>query len=702
MLQRFDSEISDENEQTTEEETTTAFLTQLSSWDPEEMSEQLQQRVDASTRAIMKVVQAFDRIVQRNSKISSALNGEESLESAVKATNIELTNENKNLHILTTALHKQLRELQLQYNESTAENERLEKKNEELQDNCWDFEVKLNRLRHREEQLEKNLEKANERIIVLENQLETGGTSEGSPKDGVASTSTSVKKTTKGNFGRMDSTGKMDELQEKLEDQEKLAGTRLDELTELNTKYKEALMEIEKLKMQLQCLPSEVVTETAEYKCLQSHFSVLYNETMQLKAQLEETKNQLQTSKNNHLRQIEHMESEELSMQRRLRTEVIQLEDNLAQVRREHEMLKLEYEQMVAANEQTAPINREMRNLITSLQSHNSQLKTEVNRQKKKFKDCCHEINKLRQELSHYSHVKQSSSSTPSVTASNVPLMTSNVETQPSLVSSDAPQSFSASVSPVKSESATKIETQAIKTEPTESTVVTTPAESGSDTQSSMDAVSVTSVKKEVPEDVAVSASAASNLDDRKAYNDLKAQMSQLSRKHETLKSMYETSQKQVSSLKKQLSAKNQTEATNLSTDIKPTTSGGSAVVPSKTDKPLTLEEYAALNNKLKEKLRGLEKALQQQKLAQQQHEDALLSEMEVTGNAYENMQETNVRLVQQLREKDAANFKLMSDMIKSQQIQKLLKEEKECLTDQVVALNAQVSCFIGLFIMVD
>ena len=108
-------------------------------------------------------------------------------------------------------------------------------------------------------------------------------------------------------------------------------------------------MEVEKLKMNLQCLPGEVVTETAEYKCLQSHFSVLYNETMQLKQQLEDAKNQLQTAKNTHLRQIEHMEAEELSMQRRLRTEVIQLEDNLAQVRREYEMLQLELKQIMAA-----------------------------------------------------------------------------------------------------------------------------------------------------------------------------------------------------------------------------------------------------------------------------------------------------------------------------------------------------------------
>lgn len=52
--------------------------------------------------------------------------------------------------------------------------------------------------------------------------------------------------------------------------------------------------------------------ETTEYKCLQSQFSVLYNESMQLKTQLDEVRQQLQTSKNAHLRNIELMEVSEV------------------------------------------------------------------------------------------------------------------------------------------------------------------------------------------------------------------------------------------------------------------------------------------------------------------------------------------------------------------------------------------------------
>ena len=75
---------------------------------------------------------------------------------------------------------------------------------------------------------------------------------------------------------------------------------------------------------------------------------------------------------------------------------------------------------------------------------------------------------------------------------------------------------------------------------------------------------------------------------------------------------------------------------------------------------------------------------LQKQVAAQKQEEEALLNEMEVTGQAFEDMQEQNSRLIQQLREKDDANFKLMSERIKAQQVHKLQREEKDMLVEQV------------------
>ena len=48
-----------------------------------------------------------------------------------------------------------------------------------------------------------------------------------------------------------------------------------------------------------------------------------------------------------------------------------------------------------------------------------------------------------------------------------------------------------------------------------------------------------------------------------------------------------------------------------------------------------------------------------------------------------------------QLREKDDANLKLMSERIKSNQIQRLAREERDMLIQQVNTLSTQVSYMI-------
>nr|XP_053648269.1 E3 ubiquitin-protein ligase Bre1-like [Cherax quadricarinatus] len=93
-------------------------------------------------------------------------------------------------------------------------------------------------------------------------------------------------------------------------------------------------------------------------------------------------------------------------------------------------------------------------------------------------------------------------------------------------------------------------------------------------------------------------------------------------------------------------------------------------------------------------KIKQLEESVHQlhrQVAVQKQEEETLLNEMEVTGQAFEDMQEQNIRLIQQLREKDDANFKLMSERIKSNQIHQLANEERNVLQEQTNTLTTQV-----------
>lgn len=125
------------------------------------------------------------------------------------------------------------------------------------------------------------------------------------------------------------------------------------------------------------------------------------------------------------------MQNDEVALQRKVRTEVFQLEDTLAQVRKEYEMLRIEFEQTLAANEQagdwrvqagwktrcissadmatkrwlalfvphslsfSGPINREMRHLISTLQTHNQQMKGEVVKYKIRLRETQAELNQV-------------------------------------------------------------------------------------------------------------------------------------------------------------------------------------------------------------------------------------------------------------------------------------------------------------------
>lgn len=63
----------------------------------------------------------------------------------------------------------------------------------------------------------------------------------------------------------------------------------------------------------------------------------------------------------------------------------------------------------------------------------------------------------------------------------------------------------------------------------------------------------------------------------------------------------------------------------------------------------------------------------------------------QVIGQAFEDVQEQNVNLVKNLREKDDASLKLMSERLKSSQLARLLKEDKQLLEEQIRLLKAKI-----------
>uniref|UniRef100_A0A2K5RD11 E3 ubiquitin protein ligase n=1 Tax=Cebus imitator TaxID=2715852 RepID=A0A2K5RD11_CEBIM len=390
--------------------------------------------------------------------------------------------------------------------------------------------------------------------------------------------------------------------------------------------------------------------------------------------------------------------SDELGLQKKLRTEVIQLEDTLAQVRKEYEMLRIEFEQNLAANEQAGPINREMRHLISSLQNHNHQLKGDAQRYKRKLREVQAEIGKLRAQPSGSTH------STPNLGHSedsglNVPAP-GKEESGPGPVSTPENRK---EMAPMPGTTTT---TSSVKKEELVS--------SEEDVQALIPGAQGPSFRGREPEarpkrelreregpglgplPVASGLSRAerekAKVEEakRKESELLKGLRAELKKAQESQKEMkllldmYKSAPKEQRDKVQLMAAerKAKAEVDELRSRIRELEERDR-----RESKKIADEDALRRIRQAEEQIEHLQRKLG----ATKQEEEALLSEMDVTGQAFEDMQEQNGRLLQQLREKDDANFKLMSERIKANQIHKLLREEKDELGEQVLGLKSQV-----------
>lgn len=175
------------------------------------------------------------------------------------------------------------------------------------------------------------------------------------------------------------------DLKVQLSDQTELANNRLKELEQLNEQLKDALVNIDRLKYEAKCIPKDTIIESPEYKTLQSHFSVLYNEATQLKTQLVESRQLMIDMKNAHSRQIERMEAEELRIQRELRTNLIDLELCLSQARDQIAETRRENERLDKANETTIKLDTELKKSLNNHKIQLAQKNNDIQRLKRKI-----------------------------------------------------------------------------------------------------------------------------------------------------------------------------------------------------------------------------------------------------------------------------------------------------------------------------
>lgn len=236
---------------------TTSFLTQLSTWDKEELDDKLANRVQVSKRAVAKIVQVIDRLMQRNEKFTTILKGESEddcitvpdIEQTLKETQIEIMDENKNLQSLNTSLHEKYHTISLKLKELQDTMTGKETEAAELQNQIDDLQYELEKVRLRNDKLENHLAEAIEKIKTL-HQLHGD-----QPSKNAATPSTSGS----GSSGKPSSTTTnvatqhLEDLQKELEECRELANNRLQELDKLHQTHRETLKEVEKLKMDVSC-----------------------------------------------------------------------------------------------------------------------------------------------------------------------------------------------------------------------------------------------------------------------------------------------------------------------------------------------------------------------------------------------------------------------------------------------------------------
>ncbi|XP_044159017.1 E3 ubiquitin-protein ligase BRE1B isoform X2 [Bufo gargarizans] len=629
-------------------ESSLTFLATLACSTTEEIELQLQERMEFSKRAVSCILETSNKLHGRVQALCERLHTAdcEQMDETSRTLNKDLFSENHKLQDLATILQEKHHRISLQHHELQDRVTSSETKVSEMERSIEDLQWDIEKLRKHEQKLNRHLAEALEQLNSGSHISGSSGSFQG------GQTTLTVQK--------------FEMLNAELEQNQELANSRMYELEKLQNELQAAVRLKEKLKLDLRTLPEEAVRSTQDFRCLQSQFSLLYNESLQVKTQLDEARALLLSTKNSHLRHIERMESEELSVQKKLRTEVIQLEDTLAQVRKEYEMLRIEFEQNLAANEQAGPINREMRHLIGSLQNHNHQLKGDVQRYKRKVRDAQGEM-RLQAPQCPASTLSSAEVTTPAIKEEEP--AAADVKKEPPVVVARDPE-MPTTPEVKKEEDEQKKELERSKTRERE-----------------LEREREKEREKERERERDKQKGEDTKRKDSDILKQLRAELKKAQESQKEMKlllDMYKSAPKEQRDKVQLMAAERKTKAEVEELRLRVQ----ALEEKDRRERKKLADEEALRKIKLaEEQIDHLQRKLS----ATKQEEEALLSEMDVTGQAFEDMQEQNIRLMQQLREKDDANFKLMSERIKSNQIHKLLREEKEELAEQVQGLKTQV-----------
>ncbi|XP_065214873.1 E3 ubiquitin-protein ligase BRE1B-like [Planococcus citri] len=343
-----------------------SFLIQLSTYDVEELNEKLEKRVQISKQNVKKLMLSLYKLITRTNTLKNfQKNGVK-----LKPQNIKRFQQNIKLRKKIITLHKDYYTFNLRMKTKQDVLTLKETENDEMKNRIDNLQYQNTKMKAATDEMEHNLAELMDEIKQLEDADDLNEA-----------------EAIERNSSPVDTIDKSGELEKEIEHQRQLSEQYLQELQIMNMKQQEAAKQVETLKIDACQLPEKVIIQSKKYKYLQSKFSILYNESSQLRLSWEEVQKQMQILKTSFNAAQETSERECLVQQKSMRQEMIKLDDTNGQLRKECRKLKMELEQSVAETNLFGSLNSEMKKLMSSMLDYCKQHESDIKRYKRKHEE---------------------------------------------------------------------------------------------------------------------------------------------------------------------------------------------------------------------------------------------------------------------------------------------------------------------------
>ncbi|VDO91957.1 unnamed protein product [Soboliphyme baturini] len=371
----------------------------------------------------------------------------------------------------------------------------------------------------------------------------------------------------------------------------------------MNTQIEESESRVQDMNYEVQ--NNHVHEEQSDCGPTETQYSLLYNESENMYERAKNLREQLLIVKEGHQKQIKQTENEEYLAQQQFCSEMVVLQNKLSLLRHEYETQRIEFEQNMAMNENSNPVCKETRQLVAGYKVQNEQLKAEVSRLKRKWKDAVSVVSEIPNGLKQLRTAKDG--------AIIVLLVPSRADEHGKKPLSKEEKHFG--------QLNESMHTKECR---------------------------ITELKKRVK-----------MLQEKYRVSQMTTDSFQSARSYE----------KEMIEIRKVIEFENH----RLICHIKN-----------------VYRKHANEANKHAKKLEKLLKRLKSDATIREQEREKSLNEVSVTGQTFEEIQKQNRRLKRQLSEKDAANCKLMSERVRSNQQQMLLQEKISAKEKEKAALDSQ------------